>query len=270
MAEMRSGFEVFKFKGVKMVGISNRPAGDGRFPAVLFLHGFPGSEKNVDVQRALLLNGVGSFALHFQGAWGSEGRYTFSGLVPQALAALKFLRAKKWVDAKRTALFGFSMGGWTAINAGALDRRVKGVVAIAPVGGKEMVAPGTRDVVLKHSQPLRIKSAASLNRDFARAVTERDPAAAAAALKCPLLLVHGTKDDVVPYPISQRIFAAARDPKTLVKAEGAAHDFLDRREWLTGIASQWLLAQLGVLSKSASGEPSSSSEPTNALQSAAR
>src|SRR5256885_510552 len=85
----------------------SRPAGreDQRFPAVLFLHGFPGAEKNVDVQRRLQAAGVASYSLHFSGAWGSEGYYRFSDLVPQAAAGLAFLASRPFVDARRLGVF---------------------------------------------------------------------------------------------------------------------------------------------------------------------
>lgn len=242
---MRSSAVAFRYKGLKLVGVLNRPAGpeNARFPAVLFLHGFPGAEKNVDVQRALQALGVASFALYFAGAWGSEGRYTFTGLVPQAAAALRFLRSRPFVDPKRTAVFGFSMGGWTAINLAARAQGLKGAVAVAPVGGGEMIGRHTRSFVARACVTLNVGSLESVARDFAEAVRGADPAKAAASLGCPLLVVHGDADDVVPFPVSRRIKALA--PKTeLVVARGVRHDFLEKREWLTRLTSRWLLEAL--------------------------
>lgn len=240
------GAVVLKHRGLKLVGVLARPAGPARkrFPAVLFLHGFPGSEQNVDIRRQLLKNGVASFALHFSGAWGSEGYYSFSQLVPQAGTALKFLAAQDFVDKKRLAVFGFSMGGWAAINLAGRTRGLRGVAAVAPVGGPEIVGSGVRDHVGHLSRTLRVRSAAALAKDFVRSVTALDPAKAAAALDCPLLLVHGTKDDLVPSAVSQRLLAATLMPKTLVLGRGAGHDFLDRREWLSGLVAGWLSRRL--------------------------
>jgi dipeptidyl aminopeptidase/acylaminoacyl peptidase len=240
------GAVVLKHRGLKLVGVMARPAGvqRKRFPAVLFLHGFPGSEQNVDIRRLLLQRGVASFSLHFSGAWGSEGYYSFSQLVPQAAAALKFLASQGFVDNKRLAVFGFSMGGWAALNLAARTPGLRGVAAVAPVGGPEMVSSAVGDHVGHLSRTLRIRSAGSLANDFVRCVTSMDPAKAAAALDCPLLLVHGTKDDVVPSSVSQRLLSATLMPKTLVLGRGAAHDFLDRREWLSGLVTGWLARRL--------------------------
>lgn len=242
-----SGAVTFRWRGLKLIGVLNRPAGPQaqRRPAVLFLHGVPGAEKNVDVQRRLLERGVASFSLHFAGAWGSEGFYEFSTLVPQAGAALRFLASRPFVDAGRLALFGFSMGGWAALNAAArAGGKVRAVCAVAPAGGPEMVTPGTPRFIRHASEPLRVRGAVSLTADFEASVRRFDPARAAARLRCPLLLVHGTADDVVPCGVSRRLDRAAPSPKRLVLARGAAHDFLDRRPWLARLTADWLAARL--------------------------
>lgn len=237
--QSRSWADHFTCRGRKLVGVLNRPPGpEGRrFPAVLLLHGYPGAEKNVDVQRELLKRGVASFALHFRGAWGSEGRYGFADLPEQARAGLRFLARQPFVDPRRLAVFGFSMGGWTALHLASMAP-VRACAAVAPVGGPEMVSPRTREVIARMGRVLRVPGK-RLADDFIATVRRRDPAAAVRRSRCPLLLVHGTDDQVVPFPVSRRIHAAAPGSR-LVAAEGATHDFLDRREWLARLTAGWL------------------------------
>lgn len=246
MTTLHSGAAVLKHRGVKLLGVLNRPAAQKRAPGVLFLHGFPGAEKNVDVQRALLKRGIASFSLHFGGAWGSDGEYAFSNLIPQAAAGLEFLATRDFVDPKRLAVFGFSMGGWTALNLAARRPGLRGCAAVAPVGGPEMITGRTRDFIGHLSRPLRVKSAASLTADFRASVTKWDPVKAAPRLTCPLLLVHGEADDVVPASVSRRLYAAAPSPKKLVLAQGGRHDFLDRRDWLARLCCDWLASRLAA------------------------
>ncbi|MBI3298728.1 MAG: alpha/beta fold hydrolase [Elusimicrobia bacterium] len=241
-----SGSLVWRWRGLKMVGVQNRPAlaAGRRAPGVLFLHGFPGSEKNVDVQRALLARGVASFAPYFAGSWGSGGTYRFSTLLSQAEAALKELATLEYVDPKRLAVFGFSMGGWTALNLGGRIASLKAVAVVAPVGGPEMVGPEMKRTLARMSGPLRVPPLPAMARDFAESVRRDDPAAAVGRRGCPILIVHGTKDDVVPFAVSRRLLAAAGARARLVAARGATHAFLDRRPWLTRQASTWLADRL--------------------------
>lgn len=224
-----------------MIGIWTRlTEASPRFPAVLFLHGFPGSEKNVDMQRALLGRGIASFALHFRGAWGSGGEYRFSRLIDDARAGWRFMRGLEGVDPRRTAVFGFSMGGWAALHLSAREPACRAVVAVAPVGGAEMVQPGSRLRLSRLARPLTTPPNPELYRDFVASVRRWDPAESAARRRCPLLLIHGGADDVVSIAVSRRLHAAAAAPKRLVIIPAAFHDFLEQRERLTRLVAGWL------------------------------
>ena len=170
--------------------------------------------------------------------------YRFSRLVDDARAGLRRMASRPGVDRGRLAVFGFSMGGWTALHLGARVGGLRGVAAVAPVGGPEMVRGGTRLRVRDLGRPLKTGSNAALAADFVRSVRMRDPAESAGRLVAPLLLVHGTSDEVVPIEVSRRIHAAARRPKRLVEVRGARHDFLDRRARLVRVVSDWLVRRL--------------------------
>ncbi len=42
-------------------------------------------------------------------------------------------------------------------------------------------------------------------------------------VKMPVLIAHGTADDIVPFSMGEQLFAAARDPKRFLRAEGGSH-----------------------------------------------
>ena len=239
---VHSGTDVFRVLGHKMLAKYHRPAGpEGkRFPTVLFLHGFPGSEKSVDVQRELLRRGIASVAPSFLGSWGSAGKYRFTTLVPQARAALRAARKLSFVNPKRVAVYGFSMGGWAALNLAALEPSLKAVVAVAPAGGPEMIAPGTKSLLARLSKPLNTPAPAALLADFRRAMHEFDPARAVPRLRAPLLLIHGDEDGTIPVGISRRFAALAGARARLVVQRGADHGFLGCRAKLARRAADWL------------------------------
>jgi dipeptidyl aminopeptidase/acylaminoacyl peptidase len=241
-----SGTEIFRVDGRKMLAGYHRPAGpeSRRRPAVLFLHGFPGSEKSVDIQRELMRRGIASVAPSFLGAWGSGGTYRFTTLVPQARAALRATRKLPFVDPARVAVYGFSMGGFAALNLAALEPSLRAVVAVAPAGGPEIVGPGTRRFLARLSKALNAPPLDALLSDFRRATTRFDPARIVAKIRAPLLLVHGDADDTIPVAISRRLASLAAGPVRLVVERGAGHDFLDRREKLTRLTTRWLAERL--------------------------
>jgi len=244
--QAHAGTRVLRVHGRRMLAGYHRPAGPAgrRFPAALFLHGFPGSEKNVDVQRELLARGIASFAPSFLGAWGSGGEYRFTTLVAQSRAALAAMKRLDFVDPRRVAVFGFSMGGWTALNLAARAPELKAVVAVAPVGGPEILGPHTRGFIARLSRPLNAPPTSALTADFRRALAAQDPARAVARFTTPLLLVHGDVDDTIPVGVSRRLARLAAGPSRLVVERNCGHDFLDRRVRLARLASGFLQEKL--------------------------
>lgn len=47
-----------------------------------------------------------------------------------------------------------------------------------------------------------------------------------AQINCPLLILHGTQDRLIPFWHAEALYQAARDPKRLVPIEGADHNNL--------------------------------------------
>ena len=137
---------------------------------------------------------------------------------------------------------GASIGGCVAIQYAAVDPRCKGVIALAPPTGAE----GAARLMSPFSSPsqlddtlTRAEAMAGFNRDQASAVK------AAEKLKCPLILVHGLLDVVVPMRHSEKIYAAATGPKQFIKLALADHTTVQvgREAW---IAER--IAELGKMS----------------------
>jgi uncharacterized protein len=123
--------------GANMNGMMYVAAGEGPHRTAILLHGFPGNELNADLAQTLRRAGWNTVIFHYRGSWGSEGDFTFSNTMEDALAAVRFLRSpdvasQHRVDTERIALIGYSMGGFVAAQATALDPAVRAAVLISP------------------------------------------------------------------------------------------------------------------------------------------
>jgi hypothetical protein len=44
------------------------------------------------------------------------------------------------------------------------------------------------------------------------------------SVRSPILIIHGTRDEVVPFAMGQRLYQAAPEPKAFLPVEGARHN----------------------------------------------
>jgi pimeloyl-ACP methyl ester carboxylesterase len=67
---------------------------------------------------------------------------------------------------------------------------------------------------------------------------EMNTRARLAQLTCPVLVIHGNRDEVIGFHHGQALFAAAREPKTWVEVEGGFHDLPE--DGLARSVSSWM------------------------------
>ncbi|WP_204259959.1 alpha/beta fold hydrolase [Microbacterium sp. B35-30] len=110
--------------GHSLHGVLHLPAGEGRHPVVLLLHGFPGWERNFDIAQALRRAGVASLVFHYRGCWGMPGRWSWANALADTEAVLSTLLSGEHtqmaeLDTARVAVAGHSLGGFLALQAAA-------------------------------------------------------------------------------------------------------------------------------------------------------
>lgn len=176
-----------------------RPAPEGG-RTILFCHGNSG---NIAGRRGLLEIftelGFGTFLLEYRGFGKSTGHLSEAGLYADARAAYDWLRAEG-VD---PVLYGNSLG--TAVAAElALHVEAPALVLQSPFTNLHDMAGGLKPIQ-------RMDTLAKI-----RWVGE------------PLLVIHSTRDEVVPYEHGRRIFEAAREPKTFCELSRAGHNTIWR------------------------------------------
>jgi fermentation-respiration switch protein FrsA (DUF1100 family) len=163
--------------------------------SILYFHGNAGHIGDrrgyIDDLRRLPAN---VFALDYRGYGQSEGSPNEEGLYRDARAAYDWLAAK--TPPERIVLLGKSLGGGPACE----------IAATSPVGG------------------LIVQSAFTSAKDMAKRVmpvfparwfmrTNYDNLAKVRTIACPKLFIHGRRDDIVPFEMAERLFAAAAEPK---------------------------------------------------------
>jgi pimeloyl-ACP methyl ester carboxylesterase len=121
--------------GVTVNALMYLASGEQPHPTLLFLHGFPGNETNIDLLQAVRRAGWNVLKINYRGSWGSPGKFSFASARADGEAAVAFLRdpaniAKYHIDPARIVVAGHSMGGFMAADASAAEPKVAGTVLI--------------------------------------------------------------------------------------------------------------------------------------------
>jgi len=106
--------------GARINGLMYLAAGSGPHPVVVFLHGYPGNERNLDLAQAVRRAGYNAIFFDYRGDFGSGGTFSLTHSLEDVATLLDWVRtpetiAKYHVDPMRIALVGHSVGGWLAL-----------------------------------------------------------------------------------------------------------------------------------------------------------
>ena len=119
-----------------MPGVLRLPDREDPAPAVVFANGYCAYMEMYDQMAEAFCN-AGYVTLQYEtrGARGSEfGLFLCgTGWLEDCAAAVSYLWAQPQVDKNRIGLAGVSMGGATTVRQGAVDPRIKALLAMAPV-----------------------------------------------------------------------------------------------------------------------------------------
>lgn len=187
------------------------PADQADAPTMLYLHG---NDKNVsyarDIDRAVRLQRMGYNVLTFdyRGYGKSTGSFpTEARVYEDAEAAWAYLVNRRALDPHRVFIYGHSLGGAIAIDLAARHPEAAGLIT-------ESTFTSMTDIARIEYPLLPVDWLVDQRFDSLRKV---------GSLRVPFLLIHGTWDRLVPYQMSQRLFASAPQPKFLKLIDGGEH-----------------------------------------------
>jgi pimeloyl-ACP methyl ester carboxylesterase len=249
--------------GSRMNGLVYHAAGPGAHPVVVFLHGYPGNEKNLDLAQAVRRAGFQAVYFDYRGMWGSGGTFAFRRGLEDEKAVLAWVRspevaARHHFDIRRIAIVGHSYGGWVALMSAWHEPQsvcVAGLAAwnIGWAGRRFPAHTDERTSGLDYFRattdpaggPVRA-SAGDLINEMAEHAAEMDYLDQAGAIgNRALLLVAATRDSAdedVPMhaAMSRALRAAGNNHVRLVRYEDD-HPFSSHRIALANLLIDWLV-----------------------------
>ena len=201
-----------------------------RFPIVIFSHGYNGSKKDFKESAEFLMDqGIGAITLTFCGSGASDKSgfpttdMTLFTEQEDLSAVVDYAKSLKWFNGS-LYLLGGSQGGMVSAMVGQERQAdIKGMILLFP--GFCIPDDWNSRYPNDDAVPATIDWwGVKLGRNFVLSMRGLDIYEKMDAFTKPVLLMHGTKDDIVPLSYSQRAEETYPNAE-LVTYEGEGHGF---------------------------------------------
>jgi fermentation-respiration switch protein FrsA (DUF1100 family) len=184
------------------------PAPGAEFTFVAF-HGNAANIANrADIYDFLWRLPANVLAVEYRGYGKSDGKPDEAGLYLDAQAAYEFLTKDRGIPPRQIIAIGHSLGTAVATDL-ASHRELGGLVLEAPFASATAVAK--RIYPLLPGLGLAIKSKFETGKKLA-------------SVRAPVLVVHCTRDPVIPFALGEEVFRLAREPKTFLRINESCHE----------------------------------------------
>ncbi len=216
--------------GAKFIPLHRKPP----FPALILCHGIPAKVKGPEDGGYPLLAerfckaGFWVLIFNFRGAGQSSGDFDILGWATDLEHALDFTLGNQAVDHRRIYVMGFSAGAAVSIYVAARRSEVTGLVSCASPaefrdvltvqGGKDFLAYCRETGIIRDPRfPPAVedwqKNFQTIEpRQWVKQIPPR-----------PLLILHGTGDEVVPLDHGKRLYKQVEGKAELFLIEGGGH-----------------------------------------------
>jgi pimeloyl-ACP methyl ester carboxylesterase len=169
--------------------------------------------------------GANIFGFDYGGFGYSEGKASVRSTAIDARTALTHLQSRYDVGLGNTLYMGVSLGAAVAIRLAAETSSPKGAALIAPFASLVDMARLVHPVITIGGRLVG-------NRFHSMSYVSR--------IGCPLIILHGSEDALVPPAQGRKLFAAAAEPKQFAEIPGADHlDLGDTPEFWDALCG-WL------------------------------
>ena len=220
----------------QLIGILHFPKGKKKFPLVIFCHGFGGTKtrrKYVRLARALEKAGIVSFRFDFEGCGDSEGDFEKMNVkkeVSDLDSVIKYFLKQKNIDKKKISFLGNSLGAAVCVNYIIQNNfSAKAIVFWAPALNEEKLFSTWRtktNFKKWKKQGYLIVKEDKIGAIFLKESEKKNYSEFLPQIKVPILIIHGEKDEAVPFNFSKKLVKDYKNIK-LFSIPKANHKFED-------------------------------------------
>jgi alpha/beta superfamily hydrolase len=213
--------------------------------ALIICHGLPYEPGSVvekgysELARYFSRRGTPTLIFDFSGTGLSEGFFSLKSWVEDVVTLSK--------EFEEVHILGYSMGGSVAVRAAVDIENLRKLVVVASPCCAEMFNENILKLIYENARMknlLRgIGSFENFRSIFVREFSEIEPIKWIEDVKVEKLIVHGRKDEIVPFENGTTLYEMAREPKAFAEVVEGDH-FLRQNEKVTALISDWLQGKI--------------------------
>ena len=232
------------YQGKTLAGILRKPIGVEKPPVVIMAVGLDSTKEEGDAYEApFLARGVAT--LIFEGPGQGEAQYDLpirGDYEVPVRAVIDYVGTRKDLDAARVGMWGVSLGGYYAPRAAAFDKRIKACIAL---GGPFSWGANWDNLPELTREAFRIRSHCKTAEDARKIALTLSLESVAHNITCPLFIVNGRLDRIVPAADAERLARAVKGPVELMMIEDGNHIATNRAYRWRSQSADWMAEQLG-------------------------
>ena len=227
-------------KGQKLVGVLYNPNSKGRFPIVIYCHGYRSTKESGKVKplaEKLTSKNISLFAFDFSGRGESDGKFEDT-TITQYIDDLKYAigHISKLTD--KLGIIGNSLGGLVSLQETAKNKRIKVLALLSPVSyfptkKKNGFTPNNikewkkkRYTFTKSERFGKMK----INYSYYKDGLKYGNYSVYEDIKIPVLIIHGTNDESVPISYSEKLIKHIKNHK-FIALKRADHNYTKKKDF---------------------------------------
>jgi 2,6-dihydroxypseudooxynicotine hydrolase len=236
-------FEV-AWRSLRLPGYLRLPQGAGPAPCVVLIPGLDATKEDFfSLSEVCLRRGLATLAFDGPGQGEVRPRSPLvDGYETAILAVVDAVADRAEIDAGRIALLGRSLGGHYAVRAAAADARVAAAVVFGgfhDLSHWDTMPPLTRE---GFRQAIGTATEEEARRRLAFATLE----GVLGYVRCPVLVVHGKRDAIIPWHQAERIAQELPAGGTLLLDVDGVHCCHNHAAQYRAAMADWLAGTLRV------------------------
>ena len=226
-----------------LAGILRKPAGIERPPVVVMVMGLDSAKEETDCyEQPFLARGMATLA--FDGPGQGEADYDFAirGDYEVAVeAVIDFVATRRDLDAERIGLWGVSLGGYYAPRAAAFEKRASACMAL---GGPFEWGAAWDHLPELTREAFRVRSHCATPEEARRHAATLTLAGIAQQITCPIYIMNGRQDRIVPPADAERLAREVSGTVALHMIDDGNH-IANNRAWRwRSHSADWMAEQL--------------------------